>query len=337
MENCSILLNQVEKVTSFFDIGKIEIIKPNKVGLIHKTFEVSTQRGLYIIQRINPIFGEIELFNMVIASEYLVSNGLPAPKVIYSLKGEPFLKFEHYYWRITEKLPGFIIKEITSESEACAVGEMLGRFHKVMSSFPKQLKKGGRTLHNSREVLEKAKKIATLYRNDKKFEAVSDIIPNLFNELESLLLPDNLPQRIIHGDPKITNFLFLDKDKVSGILDLDMVNYHTILVDLGDALRSWCGKKEEESENFFRIDIAKSAINSWKKAGLPLSKIEEGMILKSVKLITLELAARFLNDYFEECYFAWNKDIYPDAASHNLARAKSMINLASTIPTEEDL
>ena len=61
--------------------------------------------------------------------------------------------------------------------------------------------------------------------------SISDEIDEILVTLPSLLLPADLPQRVVHGDPKISNVLYRGNRAV-GMIDLDTCSY-TLLVDLG--------------------------------------------------------------------------------------------------------
>ena len=210
---------------------------------------------------------------------------------------------------------------------------MLGRFHRVMAAFRGKLRRGGRRLHDTTAIVAGAREVFRRHAGTPRFAAVADLVGALPRRIASLYLPPGLPRQIVHGDPKISNFLF-EGERVSGVLDLDAVSEHTLLVDIGDALRSWCGAAEEEERNRFDARIARAALRGWLAAVPPLSEEERRAVPRAVRLITLELAIRFLRDYFEESYFAWDRERYGSAAEHHLVRARSMLHLADTIPDD---
>ena len=56
-----------------------------------------------------------------------------------------------------------------------------------------------------------------------------------------------LPERIIHGDLKLNNIRFDETgNKAIAIVDLDTLGVSKIVIDIGDAIRSWCHKLMEE-------------------------------------------------------------------------------------------
>ena len=132
--------------------------------------------------------------------------------------------------------------------------------------------------------------------------------------------------RVIHGDPKISNILFDTKGQARAIIDLDTCNRRPLLVELGDAFRSWCGGAEDNPRNTFSLPIFRTAWAGYKKgAGNMMTKRELQYVPKAIGTITLELAARFLADYFDDNYFGWDSSRYPSRRAHNLARALGQI------------
>jgi thiamine kinase-like enzyme len=148
----------------------------------------------------------------------------------------------------------------------------------------------------------------------------------LKKELPRYFLPKNLPIRVIHGDPKVSNILFDSKGKAKAVIDLDTCNRRPLLVELGDAFRSWCGNEEDDPKNKFCLHMFQSAWGGYKKGadGLMISK-ERRLVPRCIGTITLELACRFLTDYFADNYFGWDSNRYQSRRDHNLARARGQI------------
>ena len=150
----------------------------------------------------------------------------------------------------------------------------------------------------------------------------------LAEELPKLFLPHDLPLRVIHGDPKITNILFGPGGKAKAIVDLDNCNRQSLLGELGDAFRSWCGGEEDDPKNEFRLDLFRTAWKGYSKGAKDfLTTHESGYLPQALGTITLELATRFLTDYFSDSYFGWDKKRYQSRRAHNLARARGQIAL----------
>jgi len=156
----------------------------------------------------------------------------------------------------------------------------------------------------------------------------------LQDRIKKLLLPDNLSLAVIHGDPKISNFLFKD-GKASATVDLDTCGRASVLYDLGDAFRSWCGGLEDDPNNSFNIEHFTQGLRGYMSQN-KLPQKEVSLLLQSVELITLELAMRFCTDYFEDSYFSYDKERYPNRKAHNLARTRGQIALHKSIVVQRE-
>jgi Ser/Thr protein kinase RdoA (MazF antagonist) len=155
---------------------------------------------------------------------------------------------------------------------------------------------------------------------------VDEMVRFIRRHVPKFFLPTTLPMRVIHGDPKISNILFDSKGRARAIIDLDTCNRRSLLVELGDAFRSWCGSAEDDPHNTFNLPVFKAAWAGYKKgAGDLMTKRELQSVPKAVGTITLELAARFLTDYFTDNYFGWDASRYPSRRAHNLARCRGQI------------
>jgi Ser/Thr protein kinase RdoA (MazF antagonist) len=144
-------------------------------------------------------------------------------------------------------------------------------------------------------------------------------------------------QRIVHGDPKISNLIFAaDTDRAVCLIDLDTLSRMAVALELGDALRSWCNPATEDAASarfvrpFFEAAIAGYA------AAAPgfLAPEEWRAIPRGALTITVELAARFCADALRESYFGWNSARYESASAHNQARVQGQLKLAEGIRRE---
>ena len=92
-----------------------------------------------------------------------------------------------------------------------------------------------------------------------------------------------------------------------GLIDLDTCNRHTVLVDLGDAVRSWCRDGSEDEQQHFRIDRFEAILAGYSEDGLSLSRHEIDYLGQAGRTITMELASRFAKDVMVDEYFAYDR------------------------------
>ena len=141
-----------------------------------------------------------------------------------------------------------------------------------------------------------------------------------------------MPLRITHNDTKCNNVLFDEQTKKAVcVVDLDTVMPGIVAYDFGDGARSIASSVSEEEKN---LDIVQFDLEKFKSFTLGflseckdiLTNTEKQTLYLSVFVITAELSARFLTDYFiRDKYF---KISYP---TNNLVRAKNQIKLLKDI------
>ena len=122
-------------------------------------------------------------------------------------------------------------------------------------------------------------------------------------------LGSTIPIRVTHNDTKLNNIL-MNKDTNEGIaiIDLDTVMPGSILYDIGDGIRSACANSfEDETDKekiYLNLDLTKSYLKGFlEETYYFLTDEEIKYIGLSIKILTYELALRFLTDYL-------NGDIY---------------------------
>jgi Ser/Thr protein kinase RdoA (MazF antagonist) len=150
--------------------------------------------------------------------------------------------------------------------------------------------------------------------------------------LAHLLVEAGLPIRITHNDTKISNILFpIDSSLPPIVIDLDTVMPGLALFDFGDLVRSAASSADENetdlSKVFLNPEIAKALADGYlSTASEFLTAKEKDLLPLAPKVITYELAIRFLTDYLlGDIYF---KIQSPD---HNLRRARNQLALMKSM------
>jgi hypothetical protein len=128
-------------------------------------------------------------------------------------------------------------------------------------------------------------------------------------ELHKGLATGELRTVIVHGDPKLDNFLFSTRTaKVVSLVDLDTVMPHTWLSDWGDMARSLINISGEKVRNRDEIEISMDVFKALARGFIGLSpslpSYETGMMVDAARIMALELGVRFLADYLRgDTYF----------------------------------
>lgn len=307
-----------------FAIEEPTRIIPHHQGLMHQTWFVDDD---YVFQRLHPKLSSAAIVaDYRAVTEHLARKGIPAPRLIPTRDGDSVLVDDGGWWRLTTRVPGITREKVRDPADAEAGARALGRFHVAMADLDYAF---GSThpLHDTPGHLARLAASQADPKNAAHAALIAEAAAEIRAEIASLMLPEGLPSRVVHGDPKISNVMFEGDDAV-GLIDLDTCNRHSVLVDLGDAVRSWCRDGYEDELQRFHVDRFAAILRGYAAEGLALVEPERARLVDCGRLITLELASRFARDVLEDDYFAWDAERYDSRRAHNLARMQSMLHLA---------
>jgi Ser/Thr protein kinase RdoA (MazF antagonist) len=314
-------------------------------GLINDTFlvrVVTAQPWRFILQRLNAaVFAQPEqvMHNLLTLSDHLqrknsATVALQIPEPLETADGRLFYRDEHGdVWRALEFIANSITLDgIGTAEEARQIGFALGHFHRLLSDLPAD------ALYDTlpgfhcapdyrwqyQQALETPEKpeVCAAYEFCTEFIAVRE---ELVNVLEDGKRQGVLLQRIIHGDPKLDNFLFdRDNRRVLGIIDLDTVKPGLIHYDIGDCLRSCCRQGEPAH---FDMQICASILRGYlSEAKHFMTGADYRYLYPAMQLLPFELGLRFFTDYLNG-----NRYFKVDDAQHNLRRAVDQFELLASI------
>jgi len=252
-------------------------------------------------------------------------------------------RIQDEFWRATSYIGSAYTTDVVRNSDdAEEVGIGLGIFHSLMDGFPlKKLIKTLDNFHVTPKYHQEYKKVSNYMVADscdktqycinfiKEREAIVGI-------LENAICSGELCHRVIHGDPKVNNFLFDNiTNQAIAMVDLDTLMTGLIHYDLGDCLRSACNPAGEEehdlSKVFFCIDSCKRLLSGYlSKTKKLLNEADYKYLYDAIRLIPFELGMRFFSDYL-----AGNIYFKVDHPSHNLDRALVQFSLTKSIEMQE--
>ncbi len=316
-------------VLAAFPIGAVRSVEPVTAGLIHSTFKVEAEQGTFVLQRLHPVLSSVavaeDFWNV---TEHLASKGFPAPRCVRSVAGSVLVQDEEGKpWRMQTYLPGGVTHHRVETPEmAREAGAVYARFHAAMADFP-HVFRSEKVLHDTPAIYAAFEEAVQAHEDSPLMAAVAEDVALIREELPALFLPDGLPVRVIHGDPKVSNILFDADGRAMALVDLDTCNRRPIAVELGDAFRSWCGVEEDRADNAFRLDIFEAGWKAYRAGAAFLTEEEIATVGRGIGLITLELSSRFLADYFNDTYFGWDASRYDSRRAHNLARVRGQLAL----------
>lgn len=314
-----------KKVLKAFGFDDVSRTKQLSSGLIHQTFLIKNDQKQYIIQRLHPVLASSEIANDFLAvTKYLHEEKFLAPECVLSKNGEVLFDDGGWKWRVQTFVPGKTVSLLKDAKMAMEAGKIYARFHETVANMPYKFQ-SKKVLHDTETLFETFRHTVDEYRDSELMLEVIDDVVFLLEQTPKYFLPKTLPLRVIHGDPKISNILFDGAGKAKALVDLDTCNRRPVLVELGDAFRSWCGGREDDSKNTFSVPMFRVAWKGYSLNAMFLSKTERKYVGKAIGTITLELACRFMTDYFADDYFGWDSFRYASRRAHNLARVRGQI------------
>ena len=326
----------------------------------------------FAFKKPEEVMQNIRRVSRFLENKVLKEGGNPQREVLQpvgTLDGNRyFIDDDGEYWRIYNLIEGAVTYDmIDSEEMFCKVGKAFGQFQNRLIDYnASTLHEAIPGFHNTPKRLADFK-IAIVTDKVGRLDAIKgqpnhplkkaiDYILSQEDEIgliEVGKLSGKLPIRVTHNDTKINNVMI---DKKTGepicIIDLDTIGPDSSLVDFGDAIRSGANKAGEEPEQIAdaRLDIDlfraytrgylsqtltfddKWRINQNPERGL--TEVEVQLLHKAPKILTIELAMRFLEDYLNgDEYFKLKPNQQSDI---NLRRGLTQVYLAQDMATKEE-
>jgi Ser/Thr protein kinase RdoA (MazF antagonist) len=292
-------------------------VEPYGEGLINVTFLVISKDERYILQRINKaVFPQPEriMSNRSLLQGHILTHPesrLRIPALIPAKDGSLFVRGDQgRIWRMMEFVPNTEgLAYIDDLEQAREVGQILGRFHILVDDLP--IHRLAVTLpgfHVTPGYLDQftlALKRAPRARSEAINQAIGFVTARQaqVGVLERARQLGQIPERVIHGDPKLDNILF---DRTTGravsLIDLDTVQPGLVHYDLGDCLRSCCNRRGGSNglDVWFDLDLCRAILGAYaRETGGLLRAREIELLSAAIHIIPFELGLRFLIDHME--------------------------------------
>lgn len=358
-----IFMNELEKICNQFDIkGDLININCHGSGNINKTFMATykMENGeikKYIFQKINTmVFKEpyklmknIENITKFIEMKTKFSGDdvHPCLNVIKSKSEKPKSLVEvidektgeKQYYRAYNCIENSISYDVSKDKKVVyKVGEAFGHFQKILIDYDvDELEITIPNFHNTQKRFDDFMSDIELDVCDRVYEVSDEIITILKSKgckdkISNLLKKGTIPIRVTHNDTKVNNVM-MNKDTLEylTVIDLDTVMPGSSLYDYGDGVRSTCASAKEDEKDLKKVELNMELFEAYTHGYLSemadyLTEDEVCNMGESIRIITFELALRFLNDYINgDTYFKIKYD------KHNLVRARNQLKLLSDI------
>ncbi len=320
-------------------------------GLINDTFRVATQRGCFVLQRINDqVFPAPErimdnLLRLQAALEQGIGTAVRLPHVLLADDGRPWVQDEQgHFWRMLELIEGSCtLTRLEHPRQASEIGRVLGDFHGFTATLdPAEFAVTLPDFHVTPiylNALRQAEIDAVPGRGGPEVEAALATIEQhraLAHGIEDARRTGRIAERVVHGDPKLDNILF---DRAGAralcLIDLDTIQPGLPHHDIGDCLRSCCnrnGKTGHADHIRFDLDSCRGILVAYAEHSRGvLAPPEIDLIHQAIRLIPFELALRFLADHLRgDRYFRVSRP------GENLHKARVQLALVADIERKAD-
>jgi Ser/Thr protein kinase RdoA (MazF antagonist) len=320
-------------------------IEPMRGGLINTSYQVFAGETRYVLQRVSHIFSPAIHGNIALVTERLRAHGIGTFSLERNGAGELSTDLgEDGRWRLLTRVPGVGFDVCESPGQARSAGALVARFHGALAELEQPLASTGRAVvhdppHHFRN-LQEALRAHADHRYYRDVAALAERVHSASMTWEPL---DDLPKRICHGDLKFNNVLFEGegpgaRERAVALIDLDTVARMPLWHELGDAWRSWCNARGEDSREA-ELDVARleAAVSGYLEgAAFALDARERRSLAHGVERISLELSARFAADALAERYFGWDPGHYATRGEHNLVRACGQLSLHDQLRATRD-
>ncbi len=307
------------------------VARPLDDGLINDTFAVG-EPPVAVVQRQHPAFAPEVNIDIDAVTARLADRGLLTPRVLRTAAGELWhVDADGRAWRALSWVPGRTIHTVESPAIAREAGAMVARWHAALEDFDYTFVFSRPGAHDTERHMAALRAAVDAHPGHRLADTVRRLADAILADWARWDGDLDGPATMTHGDLKISNLRFDDAGRALCLLDLDTMGRLPLDVELGDAWRSWCNPRgEDTAEPEFSVDVFEaSAAGYLSERPLPAELRES--LAGGVERICLELAARFAADALNERYFGWSRAVAPTRGDHNLLRAAGQHRLAGLV------
>lgn len=327
-------VDNASRVLAYYDLDGAAV-EPLGTGLINETYLVSKGTDRFVLQCLNPVFDPAVNLDIDALTRHLEARGMMTPRLVPPTAGDAlWVTHADRHWRLASYVPGFCLDRLENADQAHQAGRLLGRFHNEVLDFDLDLHAERFGVHDTARHLKSLTRALDECAGHRYYDDIAPLAEAVLRRAASLPILSGARERLVHGDPKISNLVF---DDASGegvcMIDLDTLAHMPVALELGDAMRSWCNPRgEDESSGHFRLDYFAAAMQGYaQEASARLEREEWEAFVPAATTIMVELAARFTRDALRESYFGWNADKFPDRSTHNQVRARGQLSLCDSL------
>jgi len=317
-------------------------IVPLGNGLINDTFLVTAAAQAFVLQRINTqVFHNPAqiMTNLVTLTQHVAQKSsaeirLQLPKILSTATNTTLYQDEQGgAWRALSFIADSeSLENVRTLDDVRQAGQALGHFHRLLSDLePGALHDTLPGFHITPGYLQQYRQALTqsTVTPDSYCAGFITQFQHRADDLEAAKDQGLLSLRVIHGDPKLNNFLFdVQSGQITSLIDLDTVKPGLVHYDVGDCVRSCC---QNTGTGEFDLERCGALLKGYlSEAGAFFTTHDYRYLYSAIRLIPFELGLRFYTDYLQG-----NRYFKVTEPEQNLRRAAEQFRLCESIMAQE--
>lgn len=219
--------DQLEAFLANYDLGELEAQQGISDGIENTNYFVTTTKGKYVLTLFESLSAE-ELPFFLDLMAFLAEHEVPSAHPVADRQGNYLRTLNDRPAALVQRLSGAWVQN-PNAAQVTALGEMLGRLHRVGQAFEPQ-RENTRGPHWWRQTAERVmthlpEDDAAMLRDEISYQAGHR--------------KDELPRGVIHADLFRDNALF-EGDRLTGMIDFYYACTDVLLYDLAVTSNDWC-------------------------------------------------------------------------------------------------
>ncbi len=307
-------------------------------GLINHSFLVqSNNRGDFILQAVSPMFSPLSMTDIDHITACLDSAGILTPRLIRTRKNRLFTHANGHLWRLYNRIHGETRHRLSTPDAAHSAGVLLADIHQALAGLDYRPCSPRPDVHDTARHIDHLQQCLKTHADHPAFGAVEPLAQEILAHYQHVPRLPVVPARLVHGDPKISNFLYAAGTETAiCMVDFDTFGDMPLCLEIGDALRSWANPEgEDTAQGRFLLDTAVAALSGYASRAKRLIRPDEWRpIATATQTVYIELAARFCADALTEDYFGWDEQCFQSHSEHSQVRARGQLNAALSLQAQ---
>jgi homoserine kinase type II len=255
----------IEILRRSYDIGDWLSWERILEGRSNHSFFVTASTGNYVLRRSNPRKDAEAVRFEVRLIDHLRERGYPAPRIIPTRGGEPYVEHDGLFYLMTAFIAGSSYDPENPE-HLLAAGDGLGRYHRLVSTLsgPYYPHRSSLLINLEPEgigVLDEVKRLAEPCLDIEERNRLQDSVSYLQNQFVGVHraiveVYRGLSKLVIHGSFGGSALLFAG-DTLSGVLDYDRARFEVRAMDLAVTIKDFCRDVDSGEDYWVGLDYAR--------------------------------------------------------------------------------